>query len=225
MTVKDLFMCCDRVVLKKYFMEMDDVSADEKTVEHIFLTLEEEEAALSSDEVVLGAEFIDISDGLPRRIDVSMYKISEITDKFRYVELTDADSATKKEYDELNRLFSDIERYLIDLYEWKNILGFRIDKSNAEKLGYERFMAEILWSMTYYGYSEADIERKRREYSRTEAVTMSDSSASLDDMMSLLFGEMPLAEEEDEQINLENTANMLSSYNAIKEFYEAVSNK
>ncbi len=227
MTVKELFLNCDRAELKRLFMGIEDVFADEETVERIFSTIETKTAAASSDKIVLGTEFTDIADGLPPRIDVSVYKISEIKKNFSSCVIKDENSITADEYKALNEFFGSIERCSVDLEEWSSILGFRIDEDNAQLLGKERFMAEILWSMTYYGYSEADIERKHREYSsfRTEENEQGDKGLSFDNMAAILFGgDLSFPAEEEEQISLENAANMLGSYKAISAFYNKEKN-
>lgn len=219
MTVKDLFLCCDRQTLKAEFMGMEDVSATEEITERIFETLEKTEPVLSGNDVILGTEFVDVIEGLPRRIDVSLYKISEVIGKFRYCETADENNMTMDEYHKLNQLFSDVERYLIDLEGWDIILGSEVDEDNIKQLGKERFMAEILWSMTYYGYDEQSISRKRAEYERSNEESGEDR-ISFDGMAELLFGEGFSLSEGEEEINKENAANMLCSYKTLKAFYE-----
>lgn len=227
MTVKELFLNCDRAELKRLFMDIEDVYADEETVDRIFSVIEEKTASASEDKIIFGTEFTDITDGLPSRIDVSAYKISEIRKNFRFCTVNDENSITADEYKALNEFFGSIERCSVDLEEWSSILGFRVDEDNAKLLGKERFMAEILWSMTYYGYSEADIERKRREYSsfRTEENEQGENGLSFDNMASLLFGgDLSFPSEEEEQISLENAVNMLGSYKVISAFYNKEKN-
>lgn len=229
MTVKDLLLKCDREKLIDIYTGMEDISASREKTMEILADLEAATPVYNDEWIILGAEFVSFTDSLPSRINLYLYKISEIMDSFRYCSFSDTSRLTESEYTELSDMISGIESYLIDLDEWENILGYRVEEDNIKKYGNERFMAEILWSMTYYGYSEREIQNKRREYSRSDVMSdngTDESSISLNDMAALLFGndipDLTAFTADEETISQESAANMYSTYNVLKEFYEKI---
>lgn len=230
MTVKDLLLKCDRERLIDIYSGMEDISASKEETEEILAVLGVTEPVYNAEWIILGAEFVDFTGELPSRVNIYLYKISEIKDGFRHCTVSDIRNITRTEYDELSDIISGIESYLIDLDEWENILGYTVDEDNISKFGNERFMAEILWSMTFYGYSEKNIEIKRREYNRAgdepRNMASEENSVSLGDVAALLFGndipDITAFSADEGAISQESAANMYSTYNVIKEFYEKI---
>lgn len=224
MTVKDLFLSCDRQILKNYFMELEEVSVTEEMAEKIFSTINETEPVLSDDNIILGTKFVNTTDGLSDRIDVSMYKISEIMKNFRYCTIADKNRITLEEYAELTDFFSEIERCFIDGEAWGVVLGFLVDENNSEQLGKEQFMAEIICAMTLYGCVE-NTSGKNVKSIAPVAEKQQEKTISIDNMAAMLFGEgFSLTDNTEDMISSENAANMYSSYNAIRAFYEKQKN-
>ena len=43
---------------------------------------------------------------------------------------------------------------------WANTLGYKVDECSLSFYGYEKFVAFVLWEMTWLGYDEKTIQEK-----------------------------------------------------------------
>jgi hypothetical protein len=51
--------------------------------------------------------------------------------------------------------------WALDFMEWNKYLGMAIGKETLEKYNELEIIASCLWDMTFYGYDEEDIQKKR----------------------------------------------------------------
>jgi hypothetical protein len=55
------------------------------------------------------------------------------------------------------------ETYAINLVEWNELLNYYILQENLEEIDRNRFLTCILYDMTFYGFSEENIKKRRNE--------------------------------------------------------------
>lgn len=53
------------------------------------------------------------------------------------------------------------ERYAMDFVDWSEVLGMEVDIGNYT---YEEALAHILWEITFYGYSSAEVQKARKAF-------------------------------------------------------------
>ena len=167
MIVKDLLFQCsvDDIVdewVKKWY---EDVN-----IEKLYDALDRLIAELKlrqpvdSNYVILGIERVRDN---KKFIYADMFEINEVINGLRtYSELekladgTGISAPKVKEFIESVRL---PDSYGYEFTEWNEILGCKIDEQNAKKCGMVKLLADILFEMTFFGFDERDVERKREE--------------------------------------------------------------
>lgn len=217
MTVKDLFSACDSALLIKCFCGADGI-IDAESAERLCQRLDKLVPVFSDENIILGTKYVSFDEELPDGIGVTVYKKSDIAENFRQLSVSSGNTLTDKAAVELSDMIDGIGGHSAELMSWRDIFGCEIDEDNAQRLGNERFMAEIMCAMTCYGYSEAEIDRAR---AKTGASATDNDGISLDKMAMLLFGS-ELPQNDEPFFSAETVANMVNTYNVLSSYYEKV---
>lgn len=68
-------------------------------------------------------------------------------------------------YDVVNMIdMTDEKRYGLECNPWSDTLGYKIDDKSLLECEKERFVALILWEMTWFGYDEESIKEEMKAW-------------------------------------------------------------
>ena len=179
-TVYDLLFACsdeeiiEEVIKKENYKKRADVY-------ELYVPLLKELRSrnpIQQSDIVLGIDFI--IDGAPMP-DAVLYNIDDIATGFKrndvFETITDISVISDEDVEKLIKLNVTPESYGYEYQKWDEILGYRIDKHNAETFGKARLFANVLSEMTFFGLTEDCIDDARKK--------LQEVSAEVDEILSL----------------------------------------
>lgn len=166
MVVKDLLMQCltDDIIKVVWKKGYENANIDKVYNSYSPLITELKNRIPNiSDYVILGIDWINFGEPMP---DCVLYNINEIKTEFKindkFEKISDVNILSDSEIEELINDYKHPTSYGYEYEPWDNILGFQIDENNAEKFGKTRLLANILYEMTFFGFSEENIDKERK---------------------------------------------------------------
>lgn len=112
--------------------------------------------------LLLGLPLLD--DG-KKILDVPLYRTADVKnihfDKLAQVENLSALSLD--ELEEMRQSLSLPEAYAFELSPWEEVLGYGLCAENVADVGAVRLAAEIIYEMTFFGFTEEEVEAERQK--------------------------------------------------------------
>lgn len=169
MNIKELIFGLDVNELADAYTAILDESYDLVKHRRLFLkfldTIRDIEPR-ASDNVILGAVQPDYDFG--DYIDVTMYCNSELKESFtrcpEYDEIGDTEALSDDDIERLRNVsYERVIGYAFELDDWNEILGYAVDEDNVNMIGAAAFAAAVTFEMTFCGYEEECMIKKRDE--------------------------------------------------------------
>jgi hypothetical protein len=109
--------------------------------------------------------------GVPRQeddrsyLDACLIKKAELAhwDRHRFDSLPPLEELSRKDMEDLCALSNSPETYAFEFSPWAEVLGFEICPQNAAEVGEAQLAAQILWEMTFFGFTEDQISEERKK--------------------------------------------------------------
>lgn len=117
--------------------------------------------------LLLGVPYQE-SDGRSR-LDPCLIKKEELThwDRHRFDGLPVFEELSRREIERLCELPKSPETYAFEFTPWAEILGFEISPQNVEDVGAAQLASQVLWEMTFFGFSEDKVDEERKKLDKS----------------------------------------------------------
>ena len=184
MTVKDLFAMCNRdkliaCIAAKHEDVPDDVDIMEAVAAQYVPVLEELEGIAPAS----GQEHFVLGMLVEGRVEAMEFYIPEVNLYFQpnsvLRSMTEEDICNSHEALEWASLASIPESYVFCYTPWAEILDMQVYADNISSVGAEELAADILYEMTFWGFTSKDVDEKIKELQEALNDTMYDSLADL----------------------------------------------
>lgn len=136
----------------------------------------------------------------------------------------DSDSDAEKLCNEV----SNTKRYAYEYTPWSEILGFRVLRSNARDVGFAKLAAAVLYEMTFFGFSEKNVEaeREKLDVAIAEEELSTGISISAEELFARFGWHDERTEEEKENERLaairEQMKNLRRSWEALRRYVKRI---
>lgn len=123
---------------------------------------------------------------------------------------------------------SSAKRYAYEYTPWSEILGFRVLRSNARDVGFAKLAAAVLYEMTFFGFSEKNVEAEREKLDAAiaEAELSTGISISAEELFARFGWHDERTEEEKENERLaairEQMKNLRRSWEALRRYIKRI---
>lgn len=171
MNIKELILCQPVEDVVRAFVGRLRVEAEqrEKAIQHMtkfVLSLRDIEPC-ESGHLLLGIYHFD-DDG--EFLDPCLYSKKELLTEFEseselshLKSLAEIDSLDDEELDRLAHSKPRPESYSFILSPWNEILGYEVHSHNVQDIGAVALCAEVLYEMTFFGFTEEKVKAERRK--------------------------------------------------------------
>ena len=184
MTVKDLFATCNRDKLISCIAakhkDTPDGSNIEESVAVLYLPVLEELEGITP---ASGQEHFVLGMLVEGRVEAMEFYIPEVNLYFQpnsvLRSMTEEDICNSHETLELALSASVPETYAFSYTPWAEILDMRVDADNISSVGAEELAADILYEMTFWGFTAKAIDEKIQELQEVLNDTQYDSLPDL----------------------------------------------
>ena len=184
MTVKDLFAVCERdkliaCIAAKHKDAPDGANIGESVAAQYVPVLEELERLTPAS----GQEHFVLGMLVEGRVEAMEFYIPEVNLYFQpnsvLRSMTEEDICNSHETLELALSASVPETYAFSYTPWAEILDMRVDADNISSVGAEELAADILYEMTFWGFTAKAIDEKIQELQEVLNDTQYDSLPDL----------------------------------------------
>lgn len=166
MTLHELFLLTPTLAFAEYYVEYDKVKPElvDRAREQIAIQFDAMKARtpVPTNDVLLGA---CISASEERDYDVDLYHLVDVYAwKERGMVCHDTPENLAMKAEELDMAFPDMpQRYAFEFTEWNELLGTQVFLPNVKEGGELKFLACVFYEMTFFGFDEAEMLKKRDE--------------------------------------------------------------
>ena len=232
--VQDLLLsCADEEIIEEVIKK--EQYKNKKKVHSVYTPLLTElrsRTAIPQEDVIFGVEFI--VDG-ETSTDALLYSWYDLEYGFKrseeYESISDINAIPDESVEQLVKLKVTPNSYSYEYLNWDIILGYKIDKHNAETFGKARLFANILSEMTFFGLTEDAANEAREKLKKVNEEINEIVSLTVDERAKIFLSweevkaslgieDEPPAEKKvfHKMINREILRNKLITYNAIKDY-------
>lgn len=167
MIVKDLFVQCpiDSIVSELMLLYRADESRRETIfqVHHALLEDLKEKPPCETGYLILGISYYEEG---REYLNPTLFEIRGLSESIDNIQLFDVKNVEELSLEEIDRLQSKLklpQSFAYELSPWDEILGFEVDTWNVEDVGAAKLAADILYDMTFYGFTEETVSAERKK--------------------------------------------------------------
>jgi hypothetical protein len=118
---------------------------------------------VDTEHLILGYYHVDEGDEhletlLYRKADVELFDPNS-----ELAHIDDVSDLSDDEIERLSQLRPIPDSYAYELSPWYEILGYEVCEDNVQEIGPAKLAAAVIYEMTFFGYTEADVDRERKK--------------------------------------------------------------
>lgn len=136
---------------------------------------------------------------------VALYEKKEIKEKFKTSISLDSIKNVKEikreDAEDILRSYSFPDTYSFLFTPWSEIIGYEVDKENIREFGAEKFLACLLFEISFFGFSEKDIQAEKikvdellaeamKLINKTEYISEEEADEDEEDITDALFKDL-----------------------------------